>query len=167
VNDALEKMGYVALAVLAYLSVALLATLMLGRIELAWVLAKGFLMLWVFLYLEQIVQAIVQKTFHLSELEHLGVVLFNLFLTVGFCLAWSAFLALEVTRAANGWLGVGVLHLLGLVGAWLGFGVITSFFTGTLYRMTGLAVAVLGYGGFAIFPASAQDIFGWFFALGQ
>jgi hypothetical protein len=169
VKDTLENLGYVALAVLAYLLVALLVTLVLGRVELAWVLTKGFLLLWVLLFVEQAVQSFVQRVLRLSELEHWGLVLFNLLLTLVLCLAWSAFVSLEVTRAVAdmGWLGIGVLHLLGLIGAWLGFGAITSFFTGTLYRMTGLAVAVLGYVGFAIFPNLAQGICGWFVALWQ
>jgi hypothetical protein len=93
----------------------------------------------------------------------------NVLLTLGLCLAWAAFVALEVTRAAQGigWLGAGLLYAFGLVGVWLGFGVVTGFFTGSLYRMTGLFVSALGFVGFALFPALAQAAFGWFFALWQ
>jgi hypothetical protein len=66
-----------------------------------------------------------------------------------------------------GWLGAGLLYGLGLVGAWFGFGVVTGFFTGSLYRMAGLVVSALGFVGFVLFPAIAQGVFGWFFALWQ
>jgi hypothetical protein len=168
-KDTLENLGYVILAVLAFLVMVLLATLILGRIELAWALTKGFLLLWAFLFAEQAIQAFVQRVLRLSELEHWGLVLFNLLLTLVLCLVWSAFVSLEVTRAVAdiGWLGIGVLHGLGLIGAWLGFGAITGFFTGTLYRISGLVVSLLGYVVFAIFPNLAQGIFGWFFVLWQ
>jgi hypothetical protein len=169
VKDALENLGYTALAVLAYLLLTLVVTLVLGRVDMAWALCKGFVVLWLIVAIEQTLQGTVQKVMRWSELEHLGVVIFNVLMVLGLCLAWAAFVALEVTRSVQGigWLAVGLLYVLGLVGAWLGFGVVTGFFTGSLYRLAGLAVTVLGFVAFGLFPALAQGAFGWFFALGQ
>jgi hypothetical protein len=167
VKDALENLGYVALAMLAYLLLLLVPGLVLGRVELVWALGKGFGLLWVFLALEQAVQGVVQKTLRLSELEHLGLVVFNLLLVLGVCLVWSGFVAVRVVQAVQGtgWWGAGLLYGLGLVGAWLGFGVVTGFFTGTLYRLAGLVVTALSFVGFVLFPALAQGLFGWLFVL--
>jgi hypothetical protein len=169
VKNTLENLGYVALAMLVYLLMLLVISLVLGRLELAWAICKGFGLLWVVVATEQVVQGVVQKVFGWSELEHFGVVVFNLLVALGLCLAWSAFVVLEVTRSVQGigWLGAGLGYGFGLIGTWLGFGVVTSFFTGSLYRMVGLAITGLGFLGFAMFPAVPQNVFGWFFALWQ
>jgi hypothetical protein len=84
VKDTLENLGYIALAMLAYLLLALVVVLVLGRVDMTWALCKGFVLLWAIVAAEQALQGVAQNALRLSELEHLGVVVFNLLMAL-FC----------------------------------------------------------------------------------
>jgi hypothetical protein len=77
-------------------------------------------------------------------------------------LGWSAFAALAVQGAgAAGWV-VGLLYVIGFLASYIAEQVVTVIFNGTIYQMANLALALVSFIVFSIWPAGAHFLFGWF-----
>jgi hypothetical protein len=167
-REDLENVAILAGVTLVFLIVCGLATLILGRFELTWALTKGFLLLWLMLFL-------------ISELHHFFLRLArvnlhhkyelfvgsHLLVVTVFCLIWAAFNVQQIRMQSTGlgWLAVGTVYFLGLVSSWVGFSVVTTIYKGTLYKIFGLILTVAAYIIFCVFSSTITLLFGWFFNL--
>lgn len=83
------------------------------------------------------------------------------FLQIG----WSAFAAPVVRDAvadASVWVAI-MLYGVGVVSSYVSSVVVGSYYTGGLYRMINLALAILSFVLFSIWPIAGLAIYGWFF----
>ncbi|MEY4531643.1 MAG: hypothetical protein RLZZ156_2364 [Deinococcota bacterium] len=167
-REDLENVAILAGVTVVFLVVTAILTLVLGRLELTWALTKGFLLLWLMLlvisevhnFFLRLIRANVHNKYELFVGS-------NVLVVMVFCLVWTAFNVLQVLGQTMGlgWLTTGIIYFLGLVSSWIGFGVVTTIYNGTLYQMLGLFVTAFSYVIFCIFPNFATQLFGWFFGL--
>lgn len=153
---------------LVFVALAALALWPLGDAALALRFAKGGLILWVALFLTFIVLAFVQRKLDLSIYSRADAYVISgaavgAFLQAG----WSAFAALAVrdyVSAASAWHAV-ALYFVGLLSCCVAFNVVSAFYTGHIYKFVNVAVAVVGFALFCIWPAAASAAYGWFFRI--
>jgi hypothetical protein len=151
---------------LAFLTIAGLVLWLVGHGALAWQVAKGYALLWVLLLVISPILNFVQRMFRLNMYDNGNVfVASNLLVSGVLVLGWSAFAALAVQGAgASGWI-VGWLYVVGFLASYVGEQVVTTIFNGTIYQLANLVLALLGFIVFALWPALAGQLFGWFFNL--
>ncbi len=138
-----------------------------GKAALAGQLARGFCIFLLAVYAAFYVSALLQKLFRIdSDPPSDAYVLVNLFVSACVQTGWAAFTALAVTSHAAGasWLAAAVLYFLGLVVSWGASSATGAFFQGYLYRTINAALSLAGYLLFAVWPAAARALYGWFFA---
>jgi hypothetical protein len=73
---------------------------------------------------------------------------------------WSAFAALVFSGAASGapWWAAALVYLGGAISAYVAFALITIFYQGSIYKMNVLALVLVSYVVFAIWPAAAAFV---------
>jgi hypothetical protein len=154
-KDELENIGILAGVTLAFLVFSSVLTLIIGRFEFTWGLTKGFAVLWLALFIVPSVQNFFLRLIRSNMYEKSGIYVgSNLLFTSLFCLIWVSFIVLlvQLNFSNLGWLALILLYGLGLLSSYVGFGVVTAFYTGTLYRMVALILTILAYGLFCIRP---------------
>lgn len=150
--------------------VALVALLLwpLGKVALAFSLAKGYGILWVVTALTAVAVYKVQRFFRVDTDTHYdALVISNLSHAVLLLVGWSAFAALTVHDFASGvpvWVAA-ILWLVGFLSSHVAFTVLSSFYPGQIYKLINLILALISFVVFAVWPASGRAIFGWFFNL--
>lgn len=151
---------------LVFLFVAGLALWLLEYGTLAWSFTKGYVSLWLLLLVIAPILNLIQRLFRLNLYDKANVFVASNLLVSGVLVAgWSAFASLTVQSVgAAGWM-VGVLYVIGLLASYVAEQVVTTIFSGTIYQLANLALAVLSFISFAIWPAAARTLFGWFFNL--
>lgn len=149
---------------LAFLIVAGIALWLLGYSSLAWSFANGFGLLWVMLFVIGPILNLIQRAFGLNMYDKANVfVASNLLVSGVLVLGWSAFAALAVQGiGAAGWI-VWALYLIGLLASYIAEQVVGAIFNGTIYQLANLVLALVSFIVFAIWPALANKLFGWFF----
>ena len=154
------------LLLVVFLVVASLALWPLGKIGLVLQLAKGYGLFWVVLsftwWLLNLGQRILRTE---SDPPSSAYVFTNLGLSAFVQAGWSAFAALAVTGIAAGaasWLALG-LHLVGFFSSLVASVMVGAFYQGTLYKFVNGPLALLSYIAFAVWPAAARAVYGWFF----
>lgn len=149
-----------------FLLVAGIVLWLLGHGALAWRFAKGYALLWVLLLVISPILNLLQRMFRLNLYDNANVfVASNLLVSGVLVLGWSAFAALTVQSAgASGWI-VGLLYVVGFLASYIGEQVVGAIFTGTIYQLANLVLALLSFIVFALWPAFAGQLFGWFFNL--
>jgi len=155
------------------INVALLALIALGlwplgRLPLAFSLAKGFGLFFLAALAASIVLLWVQRALRVDDESHFDAFLLsNLAVSAALVAGWAAFAALGVRHAAAGapaWLAA-ILWVVGLLTCWMAYGLVSVFYSGTFYRYANLPIAAAAYLLFALWPAAARFLFGWFFGL--
>jgi hypothetical protein len=155
---------------LVFVAVAALALWPLGDAWLALRFAKGGLVFWLVLFLTAVLLARVQKKLDWDLYSHsdayvISGVVISAFLQAG----WSAFAALavrDVTSAAqHASPSTALLYFVGLLSCLVALQVVNAFYTGHIYRFANLAVAVLSFALFGVWPAAARAAYGWFFRI--
>jgi hypothetical protein len=151
---------------LAFLTIAGLVLWLVGHGALAWQFAKGYVLLWGLLLVLSPILNLIQRMFRLNLYDNGNVfVASNLLVSGVLVLGWSAFAALAVQGAgAAGWI-VGLLYVVGFLASYIGEQVVGAIFTGTIYQLANLVLALLGFVMFALWPAVARALFGWFLNL--
>jgi hypothetical protein len=147
-KDELENISILAGVTLAFLVFSSLLTLIIGRFEFTWGLTKGFAVLWLALFIVHGVQNFLLRLIRSNMYDKSGIFVgSNLLFSSLFCLIWVSLTVLQVqlNRSDLGWFALVLLYGLGLLSSYVGFGVVTTFYTGTLYRMVGLVLTVLAY----------------------
>lgn len=149
---------------------AALALWPLGDAALALRFAKGGVVLWVVLFLTFVVLAFAHRKLRIDIYSHGNAYVIST-AVVGAVMqtGWSAFAALAVqdfTQGAGTWASF-ILYFAGLVSCYVAYAVVSAFYTGQIYKLVNLAVALVSYVLFCLWPAGASAAFGWFFRLFQ
>lgn len=150
--------------------VAALALWPFGDARLALRFAKGGVVLWVVLFVTFAVLAFVHRKLRM-DIYSRGNAFVVSTAVVGACIqtGWSAFAALAVRDFAAGagaW-AAAVLYFTGLLSCYVAYTAVSAFYTGQIYKLVNLAVALVGYGVFCVWPAGGRAAFGWFLRLFQ
>lgn len=151
-----------------FLGIVALVLWGLGQAALAGRLAWGYGLLWLLLVASLLLVTLVERIFRLNVDDHFtAVVTLNAAVCAVLVAGWSAFAALAVRAAALGvplWRAA-VLYGLGVAAGYVAFAVATAFYSGSIYKLISLPLALVGFVLFAVWPAAARALFGWFFGL--
>ncbi|HVF44160.1 MAG TPA: hypothetical protein VM936_14145 [Pyrinomonadaceae bacterium] len=149
---------------------AALALWPLGDAALALRFAKGGVVLWAVLFVTYVALAFAQRKLDVDLYSHADAYVIS-GAAVGALIqtGWSAFAALSVRDFASGagaWASV-ALYFAGLLSCYVAYVVVSAFYTGQIYKLINLAVALAGFAAFCLWPAGARAAYGWFFRLFQ
>ena len=156
------------LFLVVFLVVTALALWPLDKVGLVLQLAKGYALFWLVLSFTSWVLGLFQRILRVeSDPPSNAYVVTNLALSAFVQMGWSAFAALAVTGIAPSssmWVALG-LHLAGFLSSLVASVMVGVFYQGTLYKFVNGPLALLSYILFAVWPAAARTIYGWFFGL--
>ena len=151
--------------ILALLGVITLLLWPLGELKLAFSLARGMGVLYVTTYVVFLVVLIIQKFFRVDIDDRVDAFLLsNLAVSALLHVGWAAFAALAVRAAAAGepvWRAA-ILWLIGLFTCWMAYNVVGTWYSGRFYRYKNLPLAAASFAVFALWPAAARFLFGWY-----
>jgi hypothetical protein len=139
-----------------------------GRAGLAFRLAKGYAILWVFIFLVGGALMRIHGFFRVNLYDHADAfVNSNLAASCFLQLGWSAFSALSVhSFAAGASLPSAVsLYLVGFLSCLVAFYAVSSFYQGHIYRLISLPLALVAFIVFSVWPAIGRALYGWLFNL--
>lgn len=161
---------FAAALCLFFCGAAALALWPLGDARLALRFAKGFVVLWVVLFVTFGVMAFAHRRLGMDIYSRADAFVIST-AVVGAAVqtGWSAFAALAVrdfTTDAGAWASV-PLYFAGLLSCYVAYTAVSAFYTGQVYKLVNLAVALVTYTLFCLWPAGALAAFGWFFRLFQ
>jgi hypothetical protein len=149
----------------------LLVTLLLwplGRVGMAWQLAKAYWIFWTAVILIACLVALAHRIFRMDLYSHANAYIIIGLVTSGFLqVGWSAFVAPIIYNSVSGapvWLAI-VLYALGVTSCWVAAVIVAAFYLGSLYRMVNLTLSILSFVVFSVWPAAGSAIYGWFFEL--
>jgi hypothetical protein len=149
----------------------LLVTLLLwplGRVGMAWQLAKAYWIFWTAVIVIACVVALAHRIFRMDLYSHANAYIITGLVTSDFLqVGWSAFVAPIIYGSVSGapvWMVI-VLYAVGAVSCWVAAVIVAAFYLGTLYRMVNLALSILSFVVFSVWPAAGSAIYGWFFKL--
>src|SRR5919109_478914 len=149
---------------------ALIALLLwpLGKVVLAFGLAKGYGILWIVAFLTIVLLNRLHRFFRVDMYTHADAyVLSNLAVSCFLQAGWSAYAALSVQSLVVStpvWIVV-ILYLVGVLSCLIAFFAVSSFYQGHIYKMVSLPLALVSFIVFSVWPASGRVIYGWFFDL--
>jgi len=161
---------FAAALCLFFVGVAALALWPLGYAALALRFAKGGVVLWVVLFVTFGALAFAHRKLKMDIYSHADAFVVST-AVVGAIIqtGWSAFAALAVrdfTPSAGAWASA-VLYFVGLLSCYVAYTAVSAFYTGQIYKLINLAVALAGFALFCLCPAGARAAYGWFFRLFQ
>jgi hypothetical protein len=152
--------------ILALLGVITLLLWPLGELKLAFSLAKGMGVLYVTTYVVFLVALVIQNFFRVNiEDRSDAFLLSNLAVSAILHVGWAAFAALAVRAAAAGepvWRAA-ILWVVGLFTCWMAYNLVGTWYSGRFYRYKNLPLAAASFAVFALWPAAARFLFGWYF----
>lgn len=157
-----------ALFLAVFLVVATLSLWPMGKLLLVWQLLKGFALFWIVLSLTAWALGLIQRMLRVeSDPPSVPYFFTNLAVSAFVQLGWSAFAALTVASfLAGSSTGLaGGLHLVGFLSCVVAFAMVGVFYQGTLYRLVNGPLGLIGYIVLAVWPATGQALYGWFFGL--
>jgi hypothetical protein len=164
-KDLFEVLVASTLNILFLALIALLLWL-LGRPVLALRLAKGYVLLWIIVYVSALLVRLIQRLFRVDIYTHADAyVVSNLIVSCFLQAGWAAFAALAVhsfMAAAPVWFVV-ILYLVGVISCLITFFAVSSFYQGHIYKLVSLPLALVGFIVFSIWPATGRALYGWFF----
>lgn len=171
IQDApIEALDFVVVFVfnLLFLGLAALALWPLGMAPLAARLAKGYALLWPAVAFSSVALGMVQAILRVNLYDHPNAFLYsNLTASALVLSCWTAFAALAVWgfAAAATFGTAALLYAVGFLASFVAWKVVCAVYRGELYQVVNLPVALLGFLLFALWPAAARALFGWFFDL--
>lgn len=149
---------------------ALVALLLwpLGRSALTLTLAKGYVLFWVVVSVTAIALFSAHKLFRVELCARADAHMISNLLVGGLMQAgWSAFAALVVRNSAAAapvWAAV-ILYAVGVLSCFVAFNVVSGFYTGQIYRIINLPLALICFVVFGVWPALGRLTYGRFFEL--
>jgi hypothetical protein len=159
---------YAAVFNLVFLGVSALLFWFLGRLDFAFRLLKGYWVFWILLPATATLLVMFRRVFRLDLDSHPDAYIISAIATSGVLVAgWSAFAALSVKQYAVGSpmrLTV-ALYITGLFSSYASFGLVSTYYNGSLYRAINLPLAGGTFALFSIWPTAARATYGWFFDL--
>lgn len=152
---------------LIFVGLLALALWPFGATALAGRLAKGYAVLWGATALGAMTIAVAHNFLGVDEHWDFSLFLYsNLAVAVALVVCWSAFVALTVHDFAGATFGTAApFYVVGFLSSFFGMMAVGAFFQGGFYKLVNLPVALVCYVLFAIWPAAARFLYGWFFAL--
>jgi uncharacterized membrane protein len=169
-EDRKELFGFLFAAALCLFfgGLAALALWPLGDARLALRFAKGGVVLWVVLLVTFVALAFVQRRLDVDIYSHADAYVISS-AAVGAVVqtGWSAFAALAVrdfAPTAGAWHAV-ALYFAGLLSCYVAYTVVSAFYTGQIYKLVNLAVALVSFAAFCLWPSAARAAYGWFFRI--
>jgi len=169
-EDQKEFFDYLIAIVLNVVFLALTALLLwpLGGAKIALRLAKGYWIFWAVLIVTASLLVLVQRIFRMDLYSRFNAYVISGFVLSGFLqVGWSAFAALVMDNSVSGapiWKKI-ILYTIGGVSSYVASVIMAAFYTGSLYRMVNLMVAIVSFIVFSVWPAAGGAIYGWFFNL--
>jgi hypothetical protein len=165
--EAWQAMVAVALCLLLP-GLAALALWPAGRSALGLRLLKGYCLLWLVVFVLYLLVAFVQRRLRWDLYSHADAFLLSNVVTSGLpTVGWASFAALAARDAADGAgvLPAAVVYLVGMLSGIVACQVMGSFYSGHVYKLACLALALACFPVFAAWPGAARGLFGWFFRL--
>jgi hypothetical protein len=169
-DDQKELFDYLFAIVLNAVFLLLIALLLwpLGRAGMAWRLTKAYWIFWTAVIVIASLVALAHRIFRMDLYSHANAYVITGLVTGGFLqVGWSAFVApiiYDATAGAPVWLAI-ALYAAGVVSCWVAAVVVAAFYLGALYRVVNLALAIVSFVVFSVWPAAGGAIYGWFFEL--
>jgi hypothetical protein len=162
-EDQKELFDYLFAIVLNIIFLAITALLLwpLGRTMMAFRLAKGYWSFWAILIIA--VSLLAVDLYSHSDVYVITGLVVSSFLQAG----WSAFAVTVVQNSVAGapvWVMI-VMNATGGLSTYIACVIVGAFFTGTLYRFVSLAIGIVSFIVFSVWPTGGDAIYGWFFDL--
>jgi len=169
-DDQKELFDYLFAIVLNIFFLALTTLVLwpLGRATFVLRLVKGYWIFWTVVIMISAVMVLAQRFFRMDLYSHFDAYVISSLALSGFLQAgWSAFVALAVRSSVTDVsLGIAiVVYAIGVISCYIAAVIVGAYYTGGLYRMVNLALAILSFIVFTIWPAAGAAIYGWFFDL--
>lgn len=149
-----------------FLALAAPALWALGRGALTLRLAKAYAVFWAVTFLTGGLLMRLQDRLRVSIYDHPDAFVISNLVVGGLVLAgWSAFAALAFGGAAAGaaWWAAAALYLAGALSSYVAFGIVSSFYTGHIYRYVNLPLGQAAFVLFSLWPAAARFLLGWLY----
>ena len=163
-----ELFDYLFAIVLNAVFLVLIALLLwpLGKAAMALRFAKGYWIFWTAVIATACVLALLQRIFRMNLDDHFDAYVITGLIFSGFVqVGWSAFAAPVIHDFiidAPIWMVI-ILYAVGVVSCWIASVIMAAFYMGSIYRMVNLALAVLSFIVFSVWPNAGGAIYGWFF----
>lgn len=155
---------YVYVLSVVFLGLTALVLWPLGEARMAWSLFKGYWMFWIVLYVTALFLLLFRKIFRVDIDTHFDAYVISAVVVGGFLQAgWSAFAALtarDFAADASLWVAL-ALYFFGLLSCYVAFGIVSTQYSGQIYKPINLGIAVFGFALFALWPAAARATYGW------
>jgi hypothetical protein len=140
----------------------------LGKLALAFRLAKGYAILWLVILVTFALISRLHRLFRVDIYTHANAfVISNLVLSCFLQAGWSAFAALTIQNSVFStpvWIVV-TLYVVGVLSCLVAFFAVSSFYQGHIYKFVSLPLALIAFIVFSVWPASGRALYGWFFDL--
>ena len=153
---------------LVFLGLAALVLWPLGSVAMVWRLAIGYGVLWVVIASSMLLLVLYRRIFRVDLNDNFDAYVIPAIVVSGIIQAgWSAFAVLTVRGAAAGagaWTAV-ALYVVGFLSSYVAFGVVSSYYNGSIYRTINLPLSAATFVLFCLWPAAGRALFGWFFDL--
>jgi hypothetical protein len=165
-----ELFDYLFAIVLNIVFLALIALLLWpsSRATIAFRFAKGYWSFWAAVIVTSSLLVLAQRIFRMDLYSHYDAYVISGLAVSGFLqTGWSAFAALVINDSVAGapiWMMI-ILYAVGIVSTYVACVIVGAFYMGTLYRMVNLALAIVSFIVFSVWPAAGNAIYGWFFDL--
>ncbi len=169
-EDQKEFFDYLFAIVLNAVFLVLIALLLwpLGKATMAYRLAKGYWIFWIAVIVTASVLALLHRIFRMDLYDRFDAYVISGLIVSGFVqIGWAAFAAPVVHDFVAGtpiWITV-ILYVVGVFSCWVACVIVAAFYMGTLYKMVNLALAILSFAVFSVWPTAGGVIYGWFFDL--
>jgi len=165
-----EFFDYLFALVLNAVFLGLIALLLwpMGRAAMALRLARGYWIFWTVVIVTACVLALLQRIFRMNLYDYFDAHVITGLIFSGFVqIGWSAFAAPVIHEFAAGtpiWIAI-ILYAAGVVSCWIACMIVAAFYMGSIYRMVNLALAIVSFIVFSVWPNAGGVIYGWFFKL--
>lgn len=151
-----------------FLALSALVLWPLGKLALAFRLAKGYAILWLVVFVTFLLISRLHRLFRVDIYTHADAfVLSNLAVSCFLQAGWSAFAALTIQSflvSTPVWIVV-TLYVVGVLSCLVAYFAVSSFYQGHIYKFVSLPLALIAFIVFGVWPASGRVTYGWFFDL--
>jgi hypothetical protein len=169
-EDQKELFDYLFAIVLNIVFLAIIALLLwpLGKATMAFRFTKGYWYFWTVLIVTSSLMVVAQRIFRMDLYSRYNAYVISALIVSGVQqVGWSAFAALVISSAVAGapiWMMI-ILYGVGLFSSWVATVIVSVFYMGTIYRMVNLALGILSFIVFSVWPDAGRALYGWFFNL--
>ncbi len=140
----------------------------MGKTGMSWSLLKGLGIFWFAIPLTAIPLLWFQRIFRVDLYSHYDAYVISGIAVSGILQAgWSAFAALTARDYAAG-TSIGVtaaLYVIGFLSCQVACAALAPYYGGQIYRYANVTLAAVAFVIFALLPAAARFLYGWFFDL--